>query len=362
VNSQFKSIIWIAAIVVIALLAVSFAKDTPSSDKETVKIGLSLPLTGNLAFLGEPAKKAAELALRDAGETKYEYELVFEDDSFDPKRAASTASKLINIDKVLAVISFGSGTGNAINSIAEEAQVAHFALASDPNAAKGEYNFIHWTPAFKEGELLAREIDARGYKSISIVDANHPGTLAVSNAIIGALKKTDVSIVSHDVTNVGDKDFRTIINGIKNANPDIIVLELFSPEAEIFVRQMQELGVNVPVTGAETMEWSSEPELFEGQWFVSDAMVPGFAQKYRDAYGSDPLPGASYTYDLVTLLIQIQEDQDEPIAPVDLPRHISEMGDYDSPVFGTIGIDDEGFFLTEGSVKIIKDGKVVLEE
>jgi ABC-type branched-subunit amino acid transport system substrate-binding protein len=263
---------------------------------------------------------------------------------------------------VLALISFGSGTGNTINSIAEQAKVVQFALASDPTIANGTYNYIHWTPPFKEGELLAEEMVKRGYKKVSIIDVNHPGPLAVTDAIKASLAKTDVQVVSYDLTNIGDKDFRTVINKAKAANPDIVVLELFSPEIEIAFKQMKDLGMTVPVTGVETIEWSNEPALFEGQWFVSDAMVPGFAQKFHDAYGVDPKAGSSYAYDLVTMLIRLQEDSDEPIKPADLPEVIKDMGEYDSPVFGDLRIDDEGFFLTEGSVKIIKDGKVELDK
>lgn len=361
-NNKIKSVIGIVAIVAVILIAVGFSKDKSPSEKETVKIGLSLPLTGPVAFLGEPAKKAAELALQDAGDTKYNYELIFEDDAFNSKKAADTSNKLINIDKVLALISFGSGTGNTINPIAEEAKVAHFGLASDPNVANGEYNYIHWTPPFKEGELLAKEMVDRGYKKVSIIDVNHPGPLAVTAAIKESLSITNVEIVSYDLTNVGDKDFRTIINKVKAENPDIVVLELFSPEIEIAFRQMKELGWNVPVTGVETIEWSNEPALFEGQWFVSDSMVPGFAKKFHDVYGVDPMAGSSYVYDLVSMIIELQEDSNEPIEPAELPGLITKMGDYDSPIFGELEIDDEGFFLTEGTVKMIKDGKVVLAE
>ena len=204
----------ILSLVVVALLAVVVIKinnqNKPLTEKETVKIGLSLPLTGGVAFLGEPAKKAAELALKDAGNTKYDYKLVFEDDQFNPVKAATSASKLINIDKVLGIISFGSGTGNSINSIAESGKTAQFALASDPTVAKGEYNYVHWTPAFLEGKLMAQTLIKKGIKKVSIIDTNHPGTLAVTAAIKEGLAGSGVGIVSYDLVSFGEKDFRTL--------------------------------------------------------------------------------------------------------------------------------------------------------
>lgn len=361
-----KKYLWIVGLVIlVAVSYVVFSQKTtsaPIAEKQIIKIGLSLPLTGGVAFLGEPAKKAAELALKDAGNTKYNYQLVFEDDSFDPKKAASTANKLISVDKVLAIISFGSGTGNTINSIAENGKTAQFALASDPRVATGEYNYVHWTPPFAEGNLLANELISRGYKRVSIIDTNHTGTLAVSNAIKEALKGSDVQIVSYDLTNVGDKDFRTTILKVKQAKPDIVVLEMFSPEVEIAARQIKELGLKTPLTSVETFEWSSNPSLFEGQWFVSDSIVPDFSAKFKATYGTDPMSGSSYVYDLVSLLIKTQESKDFVIDHKDLPSILSGMGDWNSPVFGKIQIDKDGFFLTTPSVKVIKDGKAVADK
>lgn len=356
---KYLWIVLVVAVIIIGALVLSSNSPTSVGEKQTVKIGLNLPLSGGVAFLGEPAKKAAELALKEAGVTKYNYQLIFEDDQFSPKLAATAASKLINVDKVLAIIEFGSGTGNAINSIAEQGKTAQFSLASDPTVAKGLYNYIHWTPPFKEGQLLAQELIKRGYKKVSIIDTNHPGTLAVTSAVRDSLKGSSVEVVSYDLTNVGEKDFKTIISKIKKANPDIVVLEMFSPEIEIAARQMKELGVNIPVTSVETFEWSSNPELFNDSWFVSDSIVPDFSAKFKAAYGTDPQAGSSYVYDIVSLLIKLQEKSDKVIAPADLPALITAMGEWNSPVFGKIKIDSEGFFLTEPSVKMIKDGKVV---
>ncbi|MEI6553695.1 MAG: ABC transporter substrate-binding protein, partial [bacterium] len=180
-NKITVGIIIVAIILLGASLSGVFSNKVDTT--EPVKIGLSLPLTGGAAFLGESAKQAAELALKDAGVTKYKYDLLIEDDAFTPAKTATVASKFVNVDKIFAMITFGSGTSNAAAPITENAKIVRFGLASDPTSAVGEYNFIHWTPAFKEGELITKELSNRGYKNIAIVDANHPGPMAVTSAI-----------------------------------------------------------------------------------------------------------------------------------------------------------------------------------
>lgn len=359
-----KKLIWIIVVVIVTVVlaeALSGSVAKQPAERQTVKIGLALPLTGGAAFLGESARNAAQMALNDAGQTKYDYSLDMEDDAFNPAKTATVVSKFVNVDKVSAIVTFGSATSNAAAPINESTKVPRFGLASDPTSAIGDYNFIHWTPPFKEGQLSVQEMVKRGYKTISIVDTNHSGTLAVTKPVREALADTNIKIVSDDLTNVGDKDFRTIVAKIKALKPDIVLVEMFSPEIEIFSKQMKELGVKTPMTSVETFEWSNDPSLFEGMWFISDVRVDqGFSDKYKANFGDTPKPGATYVYDLVTLFIRTQEKSDSKLTPTEMRDAIIETGYDDSPIFGKIAIDNDGFFITEASVKMIKDGKAVL--
>lgn len=356
-----KVIITIILVLTIIFISTSIVSKESSTEGE-LKIGLSLPLTGDVAFLGEPAQKAAKLALRNAGETKYQYKLIFEDDQFDPAKTVTTLSKLINVDKVSSVITFGSGTGNAANKIAEQNMVPHFALASDPTILNGEYNYIHWTPAFSEGELLVDEMVKRGYKKVAILNANHPGAFAVTNAVKERVKDTDIEIVYETNINLDERDLRSVIQTMRESDPDIVLLELFSPVIEIAKRQMNEAGLNYPVTSVEAIEWSGEKSLFEGEWFVSDSYNQKFIDLYEAEYGEAPQSGSQYIYDLVSLLIKIQEESDKILNAQEIQQKIQALDSYKSEVFGDVPIDDEGYFTTKASVKMIENGEVIVVE
>lgn len=349
----------IIGVVVVIVLIVAFAGgfgNKTTNTQESVKIGLSLPLTGGAAFLGESAKQAAEMAVVDAGNTKYKYQLVVEDDAFNPAKTATVISKFVNVDKVWSIITFGSGTSNAAATINEVAKIPRFGLASDPTSANGEYNFIHWTPAYTEGNLLIKEMDKRGYKTVAIVDANHPGTMAVSGGIKSALDSATVKMTSYNLTNVGDKDFRTLITKLKNEKPEIVALVLFSPEMELFTKQAKDLGATFKITSAESFEWSNEPELYEGMWFVGDSMVPkDFTNRFTQTYGHTPKPGSAYVYDLVSLMIKSQEKSRNRLSSEDFAKMLNKNGEYNSVLFGKTKIDKDGLFITSASVKIMKN-------
>jgi branched-chain amino acid transport system substrate-binding protein len=131
-----KNIIWGVVAVVVLVFLFMWGSRSGSSTTESgpVKIGLSLPLTGDLAFIGEADRNAALLALEEINNQqglKHAYELVIEDDSFDAAKASSVIQKFLSVDNVDAVISIGSTAGNAIAPVAEANELPHIGMASD---------------------------------------------------------------------------------------------------------------------------------------------------------------------------------------------------------------------------------------
>jgi branched-chain amino acid transport system substrate-binding protein len=76
--------------------------------EETYQIGAVLPLTGNIAFLGEPVKKAMDMAVQDinggGGISGKPLEIIYEDSKGDPKAAVTAMNKLTTVDKVPMVV------------------------------------------------------------------------------------------------------------------------------------------------------------------------------------------------------------------------------------------------------------------
>ena len=64
--------------------------------KPVIKIGATLPLTGDLAYAGQNMKAAMELSLKDIQKKeklKYDYQLVFEDDGYELKKALQNLNR-----------------------------------------------------------------------------------------------------------------------------------------------------------------------------------------------------------------------------------------------------------------------------
>jgi len=171
-------IIVIAIIIFAGIIGFTYNKTQNLSnfnqEKKTIKIGVILPLTGGQANLGQSAHKAVLLAQEKLGKTKYNYEIIIEDDALDPKLTSNAANKLVNVDKVDALISFTSGSGNIVAPIATENKILHIGIGTDPAIAKGEYNFLHWTTPDEENRVWINEAMKRNIKKVAFIQTQIP--------------------------------------------------------------------------------------------------------------------------------------------------------------------------------------------
>ena len=352
-------ILGLVIILVIGTLVLSSDKAKLESEKPLVKIGISGPLSGSLAFAGDAMRNAAQMAIEERTDSNNRYEIVFEDDSFDPKKAASAVVKMVSVDKVDAFMTFASAAGNIANPIAEKYKVPHISIASDPNIAKGDYNFTHWTTPSAEAQVFIEELNRRGIKKIALLGANIQGITAVMDEVERQVKGTDIQIVAKEVFNFGTTDFRTLISKVRAQNPEIYVPIAFSPELEILAKQIKDAGITEPMTSLEGFELTDKPELFEGLWYVNAADASEeFRIAYKNRFGKDPVIATANAYDIVKMIIDSAErTSNGEVKPT--PEAIKNAL-YDLDMKGALGnlkIDKDGFVLTKAVVRIIEGGK-----
>lgn len=347
----------IAIIGLLIILGVIWSLNDKTEKKETFKIGFSIPLTGNMAFAGESIKIAAQIAKEDFGQTKFNYELIFEDDGFVAEKTASVANKLINVDKVKAIVSFGGTGGNIVGPIAENSKIIHFGVTTDLNVAKGDYNFIHFTLPAEQTKAFISELQKRKIKKIAYLTLNSPGYLATEEDVKNNLASTNIKIVSEQKINIGEKDFRAYISKARLTDPDILVLGAQSPELDILTQQIKEAGVKIPITSINSFEVSKNSSLYEGQWYIGSAAPnQDFVDKFTQKAGYSPTFGAANIYDIVSLIIAGAEKNNKSPTQTQLLEQIKEIKDFPGAL-GILNFNPDGSVISQAAVKIIKDGK-----
>jgi len=344
----------IISVVLTILIVVGFAIFSKPIDNSPIKIGVILPLSGDLAFIGEPAKRGAEMALANFKDTKHKYELIFEDDQFDGKKAITAANKLIFMDKVSALVTFGSSGGNSVKPLAETNKILHFAVASDQNIADGIYNFNHWTSPKEEVSAMVAEFARKNIKTISILTMNQDGMVAIANELENQLKNTAFKIIVNEKFNVGTRDFRTLVAKVKTDLPDIIVLVNYSPELEILGKQIKEAGINIPMTSFEGLDATTDPKIFTGSWYsTASDMTDIFRMNFQNKNNLAPVVGTGNVFDIITLIVTATENTRGNPTGLNIGSELLKIKDLIGSM-GSISLDKTGSVISKAVIKTIR--------
>lgn len=355
----------VIGVVLFALFVFMFSPGAqPPSEKQQVRIGVVVPLTKDYAFLGEPIRNAILLAHSELGNlTKYEYVLIFEDSQLNPTVALAAAQKLVNIDQVDAIISFNSGVGNIISPMAEENGIIHMGIASDSSVASGDYNFIHWTPPSEESRFFVEELQKRGLERVAVIGVSEGGGKVILDAVKDRIEGTNISIVSEELSISDETDFKTVILKAEQETPDIYLILVGTNRLELIAKQMREMGIDTPLTSIENFEFTDNPELFEGMWYIQAAeSTVDFSEKYEAEYGEKPNVGAPNAYDNFNLIVRAFEmagDGSVKPATSEVLEELMSIRGVDGAL-GTLSMSDEGIVLSNATVKQVLDGKPVI--
>ena len=273
-----------------------------------LRIGFITGLSGEGKVWGDAVKNGFELGLSEAGCASMKR--VYEDDQFAPAKSVSAFRKLVEQDKVNAVVVTSSADGNAVAPLAQQQGIALFAWASDTNVSKGRSMVVRtWISGEKEGEYIAQLSRELGHRRFAAFSSIHDYPQSVWMGISNVLP--DGGAVPPRELPLDMKDFKTEIIAARARKPDSVYLCLMVPGASgIFARQMKELGMNVPIFGCEALELNNfgfSAGALVGAWYVTGGVRPEFESRYKAAYGEPgTLPGAAIHYDLARSLASTQ--------------------------------------------------------
>lgn len=353
-----KIYIW-SAIIILAIIGLTVLR-SDRGDIRTIKIGAVLPLTGSQAHVGEGLRNAIELAKKDLpANGKYKYEVIYEDNQFDAKTAATVANKLISVDKVDVILDAYAPIGNAISPITEKNKIVHIGIAFDQKVAAGDYNFLLFMTPDTAARTFLEEMRTRGLRKLGIFHVNNSGIAAVYEAVKNAAPNYGISIVSDEMFQPGERDFRNIITKSAPSKADLYALFALSPELEVLARQLNEHQMHNQTTIV-YFELTQDRSLFEGLWFVGYTKIdPAFEQEYKKAYRKDITFGVPNIYDAFNVVVRAAETyqgEGKP-SPTYLADNIQHAPDTEGTL-GTLRVNIEGVIDSSASVKMIRNGKL----
>ena len=351
----------IIALIIIVAIWIGWSVYQTSAPTAVVKIGVMIPLTGDVATYGESVKNAITYAASQVDSDNIE--IIFEDSKCEGKDAANAINKLINIDKASVIIGeLCSGATLAAAPIAEQNQVVLISPAStSPDITNaGEYIFRTIPSDALQGAFAADLVHAQDAQRLAVIYSNDDYGQGFEAVLREKFSELGGTVVASEAVDRGSTDARTQLTKIRAANPDAVYIISNSTAATVAIlKQMKEVGiVNIPVLGSEGLR---SPDIIEGAGVAAEGLIVSsvssgtsdFITGYNQVYGTDPGPFAAQAYD--AFMIIVQAINAGAVTGTEIKEAIAGVT-YEG-ASGTISFDDNGDVTGGYDVVLVNDGK-----
>jgi branched-chain amino acid transport system substrate-binding protein len=295
-----------------------------------IKIGAIVSLTGSYAGLGTPEKNSIEMEakrLNDAGGINGKpVEVVFVDDATDPQKAVAAATKLIDQDKVVAIIgATGTGQTMGIRTETDRAGIPVVSMAGgsvitdqfDPNMFQTPWPNRLVVP------VTLGYLKSHALTKVALISSSDGYGKDGHDVTVKMAKGSGVTIVGDESFNVGDPDMTAQLTKLKAAKPQAIWLWNAGKDAATVVKNLRQLDpsgsirlIGAPgnarkefITGAgdaaEGFTFAAGkillPETY-GAGTPEFKVATDFIDRYTKAYGSPPDIFAGHAYDAFAIV------------------------------------------------------------
>jgi branched-chain amino acid transport system substrate-binding protein len=242
---------------------------------DTVKIGVYLPLTGQMAYGGQLELEGIQMANKEAPTVLgKKVELFVVDNKSDKVEAANAVKRLIEKEKVVAIIgTYGSSLAMAGGEVAEKAGVPMVGTScTNPLVTQGKkYSFrVCFIDPFQgAGAATYASTGLKAKTAALLVDVSNDYSVGLATFFTRSFTKMGGQVVANLKYQAGDQDFTAQLTEIISKKPDVLFIPSYFAEGAIIMKQAKELGATFSVMGGDAMD---NPKIVE----IGGAAVEGF--------------------------------------------------------------------------------------
>ncbi|WP_394069232.1 ABC transporter substrate-binding protein [Xanthobacter aminoxidans] len=244
-----------AAAIMLATAVAGPALTSPAFAADPIKIGSVVSATGPAAFLGDPEAKTLKLYVdelnKKGGLLGRPVELVLYDDGGDANKARTFATRLVEDDKVVAMVG-GTSTGAtmAMIPVFEEAGIPFVSLAGGIEIIEPVRAFVFKTPHTDKTacQKIFEDMKARGITKIGMISGTDGFGKSMRNQCLKVIGQYGITVVADESYGATDSDMTPQLNKIKNTTGVEAVLNPgFGQGPAIVTRNYAQLGIKLPL-------------------------------------------------------------------------------------------------------------------
>jgi len=308
-----------------AFIAVALAGSFLACDKggKEIKIGGVGPLTGEAATFGASTKNGYDMAVAEwnakGGVLGKQVKMTFADDKGDPAEGATVFTKLIEQDKVSAIVgTVMSKVSLAGAPICQAAKIPMISPTStNPKVTQvGDFIFRACFIDPFQGTVGAKfsfdELKAK--KAACLFDVGNDYTKGLAEFFKAKFTALGGEVTGFEGHATGTTDFKAQLTKILATKPDVLYVSDYYNDVALIAKQARELGFKGPLVGGDG--WDS-PKLCEvggpainGCFFTNHyakddtrPIIQDFVAKYKAKYNADPDALACLAYDATYLML-----------------------------------------------------------
>lgn len=360
---------------IVMALAFTFGVLGSAMAKETIKIGVYLPMTGSVAAYGEMEWAGIRIANEMEPEVLgKKIDLVLVDTKSDKIEAANAMTRLVEREKVVGVLGEAiSGNTMAGNPISEKAKIPSVSpTATNPLVNQGkEYAFRACFIDPFQGEVAARfaRNELKAETAAVIIDIAQDYCVGLGNFFVKEFVKQGGKIVSTTYIQTGDQDFSAQLSAVQATKPDIIYAPNYYTEDALMAKQARDLGLQQPILTGDGAQADALIEIggkavenmyFTGHFHKSAATterakeyIKRYEEKYKkeaDAFGA---LGADAYFLLVDAIKRAETTEGPKVRDA-----LAATKDFQG-VSGVITMGENGNPIKSMVINKVEDGKFV---
>ena len=220
-----------------------------------IKIGAVLSVTGPASFLGDPEKKTLEMYVEQinaqGGVNGQKLILVVYDDGGDANAARTFATRLVEEDKVVAMVG-GTTTGATLAMIPvfEEAKIPFISLAGAIQIVEPVRQWVFKTPHTDKMacEKIFADLKQRKLTTIALISGTEAFSKSMRDQCIAVAPKAGITIAHEESYGPRDSDMTPQLTNIRN-KPGVqaVVNPGFGQGPAIVTRNYRQLGITLPL-------------------------------------------------------------------------------------------------------------------
>lgn len=355
-----------------------------SASGDVIKIGANLELSGGVASYGSSIADGAVLAIEEinaaGGVNGKQLELIKVDNKSEGSEATAAALRLIQQEKVVAMLAPAtSGNTVATVQLANQHKVPIVTgSGTAPNVtvnADGSVNEYAFRTCFIDpfqgtvaANFATNELSAKNVAIFADNASDYAKGLAAS--FKETITANGGTVVAEEAYVAKDTDFRSTLTRIKASNPDFIFIPGYYEEVGLIVKQARELGIDVPLMGADG--WDS-PTLVElagadalNNTFITnhyssedpDATIQTFVEAFKTEYNQAPNAFHALGYDSIYFIVDAMKRAGDDITGETIQKALAETKDL-SLITGTFTVDENHNPVKSATVLEFVEGKQV---